>query len=70
MTNPLHQIDQELKVLFDYPVLFTRDVFEPGNDLFAKTLDRRGEQRTHRMLCFLDAGVDEHHPGLRRQIQD
>jgi 3-dehydroquinate synthase len=70
MTHPHHQVNQHVRVDFSYPVFFTRDVFRPDHPLLADTLDRLGERRRHRALCFLDSGVDEHHPALSGQVLD
>ena len=54
---------------FDYPVIFTRDLFRPSNSLLAKTMDRLKEKRRHRAAIFIDAGVAKKHPSLVSQIR-
>ena len=61
---------QEFSVSFDYPVCFTRDVFESGNALLADVVDRRGEGRRHRAVVYLDQGVAESHPHLAGQVRE
>jgi 3-dehydroquinate synthase len=57
-------IHQQFSVPYDFPVVFTRDLFNPANPLLADTLDRRHERRRHRLLAFVDGGVLDHHPRL------
>lgn len=61
-------VHERFTVGFEYPVWFTRDVFAPGNRLFASTLDRLGEGRRHRVLLYLDSNVAAAHPGLAARI--
>lgn len=62
MTQP---IQQAVRVSFRYPVHFTTDLFAPGNsllrDLLAADPAAAGPSK---MLCVVDRGVAEHHPGL------
>jgi 3-dehydroquinate synthase len=60
---------QHLTVPFEYPVAFTRGLFDPRNDLLADTIDRLHEKRRHRILVCLDAGVARGCPGLSTRIQ-
>jgi 3-dehydroquinate synthase len=62
-------IAQRIAVPFDYPVYFTRDLFNPGNPLLAKVLDRKREPRVHRVLVCLDSGVASARPGLAADIR-
>lgn len=49
--------EQRLKVAFDFPVIFTRQVFAPGNAALANVIDRKGGARPHRVVAYVDAGV-------------
>ena len=49
---------------FDYPVVFTRGVFRPGNPALANALLRRNEPRVHRVYAVLDSGLAWHQPAL------
>lgn len=55
-------------VTFDYPVVFSEDLFHPGNPLLADTLDRRKEGRRHRTLVFLDGGLADALPGTADRV--
>lgn len=59
---------QRFSVAFDYPVYFTRRVFQPDNPVLAELLCRREAQRCHRLAVVLDAGVAAAHPELPQRI--
>lgn len=61
---PNTNIHQAFSVEFDYPVLFTRDLFAPGNSLLCDTLCRLDETHAHRALLFIDAGLAERVPDI------
>lgn len=61
--------NQSLTVAFDYPVVFTRGLFESSNPVFEAAVDRLQENRAHRLAVFIDSGVDSFHPALRKQIR-
>ncbi|MEI6809654.1 MAG: 3-dehydroquinate synthase [bacterium] len=48
---------QSFQVPYEYPVHFTRDVFDKSNPALANVLKRSGEQGPHRMLAYVDAGL-------------
>jgi len=50
--------DQRLTVAFDFPVIFTRQVFAPGNAALANAIDRKGGARPHRVIAYVDGGVE------------
>ena len=50
---------QNFTVSFDYPVYFSRDIFNPENDLLASVVDRKRELRRHRVKVFIDSGIVE-----------
>jgi 3-dehydroquinate synthase len=64
----MRSFPQSFSAGFDYPVFFTRDLFQPAAPLFADTVDRRNERRRHRLLFFIDSGVAEYHPGLADRL--
>jgi 3-dehydroquinate synthase len=69
LTSVPSTYEQSFSVAFDYPVHFTRDVFDLANPLFAEVLDRRGEGRRHRVLVYVDSGVAEAHRGFLDAIK-
>lgn len=66
MTRVLHQA---FAVSFDYPVVFTRAVFDPANRALVDTLDRRGDTRVHRVVVFVDGEVAVAWPDVSAQIE-
>lgn len=61
--------EQSFTVSFDYPVHFVHNAFAPGSDLLASILDRRGGNRPHKLMVFVDDGVANAHPGLVADIE-
>ena len=61
---------QRFSVDFDYEVHFTRNVFRADNELLLGVLNRKGEDRRHRVFVCIDSGVADAHPQLVRQIRD
>jgi 3-dehydroquinate synthase len=59
---------QKLAVPFEYPVAFTRGLFDPRNTLLVDTVDRLQEKRCHRVFVCLDAGVAKALPALPARI--
>jgi 3-dehydroquinate synthase len=59
---------QKIAVPFEYPVVFTRDVFAPGNRALVDVLTEREPRRRHRVLTILDAGFAEAYPEVPGQI--
>jgi len=60
------EISQAFTVSFEYPVLFTEGVFDPGNEALVNALDRLHENRVHRALAILDANAAT--PALRDEL--
>jgi 3-dehydroquinate synthase len=60
---------QSFAASFDYPVVFTQDLFDPANRAFVDAATRLGESQTHRAIVFIDSGVVRHHADLPRWIQ-
>ena len=59
---------QRVGLVLEYPVVFTRDVFDPANQVLAETLSRR-EQRRHRVAVVIDGGVAACWPELGSEIE-
>ena len=66
---PAECYQQSFTISYDYPVYFTRNLFDPHNDLLADVIDRLNEHRFHRLKVFLDAGVSEATPELAQKIE-
>jgi len=63
-----HQIIQNFSANYQYPVIFTNDVFSLENNVFLNTLQLAGTQQ-HKVLFIVDSGVLKAHPALESQIQ-
>jgi 3-dehydroquinate synthase len=63
----MHEILQSFRVTYDYPVVFTRDVFAPGNDVLVNVLSRAGDG-PHRILPVIDSGLLAADPELPEQL--
>jgi 3-dehydroquinate synthase len=61
---------QRLAVPFDYPVHFTRDLLGAGNPLLADTLNRLGENRRHRAIAYVDAGLAAAQPDVIVRVKE
>lgn len=61
--------DQRFRVSFDYPVVFTRNVFSPANPVLVRVLSRRETARRHRVAVVIDGGLDDAWPGLEGEIR-
>jgi 3-dehydroquinate synthase len=59
---------QSFAVQYDYPVYFTRDVFEPANLCLRDALTRLESSKRHRLAVFVDEGVTLASPDLLRRI--
>ncbi len=59
---------QRLRVEFEYPVYFTRQLFATDNPVFASALARCEPARRHRFAVFIDSGVAQHWPALGTHI--
>jgi 3-dehydroquinate synthase len=60
---------QHFAVAYDFPVVFTRDVFDPANPTFVEALRRLEPGKRHRMALFVDTGVLAAAPNLERAIR-
>lgn len=61
---------QRFSVAFDYPVHFTRKVFDSENDLLARMVNRLGENRVHRAAVYVDSGLHEAQGDLVAKIKE
>jgi len=62
-----HTIRQEFKVSYSYPVIFTRGLFAPDNDVLAELLRGSGRE-SNRALVVIDSEVARLTPGLLELI--
>ena len=63
-------IEQEIRVSFRYPVLFTRGIFTASNPALGDLLRQAaGEDGVARILFVVDSGVTSAHPGLVTAIE-
>src|SRR5262245_48449911 len=62
----VHQ--QSFAVHYDYPVYFTRDVFDPANLCLRSALTRLESDKRHRIAVFVDEGVTLACPDLLSRI--
>lgn len=61
---------QSFNITYDYPVVFTRDAFSPGNCCLIDVLTRREAGKRHRCVLFADDGVISAMPDLAGRIAD
>jgi 3-dehydroquinate synthase len=61
-------IVQRFAVPFEYPVVFTRELFAPDNPALIDVLTAREPARVHRALVLVDSGVEAAQPWLRARI--
>jgi 3-dehydroquinate synthase len=59
---------QRFSVGYEYPVVFTANLFSPDNPVLIETLCRLEPGRCHRCLVFVDDGVLAARPGLADDI--
>ncbi|MET0339501.1 MAG: 3-dehydroquinate synthase [Polyangiales bacterium] len=61
------QIEQRIAMRFEYPVVFTQEMFDPRNETLVELVTRDTERHA-RFFVVIDDGVDSGNPGLRRSI--
>lgn len=61
---------QHISVPFEYPVCFTRRIFDAGNPLLADVIDRLKEDRRHRAVVYIDAALAAANPQLSEDIKE
>lgn len=59
---------QSFSVSYDYPVYFTRDLFDPANPCFHRALSAIEPEKRHRFAMFVDEGVTLAAPNLLARI--
>src|SRR5690554_5466795 len=60
---------QRFSVAYEFPVVFTSAIFDPGNPTLVETLARLEPDRRHRCLVFVDEGLVAARPGLPDEIR-
>lgn len=60
----LDAIQQRVALVLEYPVVFTRDLLDPGSTVLVDVLAAREPQRRHRVVAIIDAGVAAARPEL------
>lgn len=59
------QLQQQIQVTFQYAVCFTRDVFDPGDDVLLSQI----QGSRPKVAAFLDSGLEQAQPQLRARIE-
>lgn len=60
---------QKFAVNFEFPVVFTENLFHPDNAILRETICRLEPDKRHRCLFFVDQGLLSAHPGLIDRIK-
>ncbi|MDI6774865.1 MAG: 3-dehydroquinate synthase [Verrucomicrobiota bacterium] len=60
---------QRFSVPYEYPVRFTRGVFDPDNAILRSVIGGKGGPQPHRVMAFVDSGVARAMPGLIPAIE-
>jgi 3-dehydroquinate synthase len=61
-------LEPSFSVPFSFPVVFTRDLWQPERPLFADLVSRLEPQRRHRLLVAVDQGLAAASPSLTADI--
>ena len=61
---------QRFTITYEFPVVFTRDLFAAENPVFAETLSRQEPERRHKIAVLIDDGLRSAHEMLPQRIQD
>ena len=59
---------QRFSIPYDFPVAFTRGIFDPANTLLADALSRRETDKRHRAMVYVDDGILGARPRLLEDI--
>ena len=70
MNNNTETYEQKFTVSYDYPVLFTRDLFEKDNPLLSSVTNRNGGKQPYRIMIYIDSGVIDESPELIHKIEE
>ena len=65
---PMKTITQSLSLDFNYPVFFTRDVFDWKNSALSSAVNRLETGRCHRLFFVIDENLFKALPGINSQI--
>lgn len=65
---PLHVYKQSFSITYEYPVVFTRDLFAPDNPVFAQVLDGGAAKQRHKVFVLIDDGLRAANAGLPDQV--
>jgi 3-dehydroquinate synthase len=60
---------QRVALVLEYPVVFTRNIFDPDNPTLVDVLSHREPTRRHSIAVIVDAGVAAAWPALALQIE-
>ncbi|MDB6155733.1 MAG: aroB [Chthoniobacteraceae bacterium] len=63
-----HSIRQQISVTWDFPVVFTHDLFSADNPVLVDTLNRLQDQKKHRAMVFIDSFVAKNRPELLKTV--
>ncbi|GAA4835771.1 3-dehydroquinate synthase [Algivirga pacifica] len=63
-------IQQQFDVRFDYPVIFTNDLFSISNKLLCQLFESLQKDQPAKVFFVVDTGVAEAHPQLEQRIMD
>lgn len=61
--------NMDIRVPFEYPVYFSRGIFQVCDPLLESVLDKGKEKRCHRAAVYIDSGVVDSHPEIILNIQ-
>src|SRR5262245_16595880 len=61
---------QTLNVPFEYPVMFSQDILDPGNTTLRRAITWRETARKHRTFVVIDRGVSDSWPNLISDVVD
>lgn len=62
-------IYQSVQATYSYPVLFSEQIFDPGNSIIGELCTSHSGQSVTKVLCILDGGVSHAYPELSSRIE-
>lgn len=60
---------EKFAVSYEYPVYFTHSVFNKANQLLASVIDRKKEERQHRIIVYIDRGLVDARPRIVDEVR-
>lgn len=63
-TSTFAPIKQPIQVTFEHLIEFTTGLFQPGNTILSDIIEQQSSVLPRKLLCTIDSGVSDHHPGL------